>query len=807
MSKYKIDIMNLVSEAEGLALKLFCRAINSSNADVYIIMAHKAVRLFEVLLEQGYIDPCVGEKLIISHEALDFNCRSLFQKKLVIVDDIMISGTSISSVVNRLVSMGIDQKQIQIITLATDKDYFVMQFDNEAGEDALTCHTEFDDAECIALTATISECFNAYGIPYDVDFPEYAMFEMQDNDLSLFFKEHLWDVKRVDNNPAISTASEGYTFFLRDSFLAELWETLGVDLSKCAALKIRAYIEHLPNNLNRVRCISMCLFRGITTEWLDKLYNLFMPDGHSLSLAPDNEVIAKMRYVQFYVAHRLFEAFLKSISMQNETLIIKGSVHLLFGEQDGETVYDILTHPEPVHREITAIDMTEYDVKCLLKDNDLDSFNNMVKQIQDRGVEITEHDHEINSALTLPFIWWYDQKEIPVRKHIKEIRPHYVRDWEMIRTLLTRLSHGFPMVVLLDIFRDILEDYNVELLLSLFIDRAVDKGIIVPTIYYDRDHKFVSRAYRHGEDLPFALADQCRLVYFIDCLRKAIPAFDGGLEKRGEGIAATSLEKMIVLFYQMGLRKKTVFNRFLGFNNIKLIKPFLSVHGKINAFVDPKDLKKVHIFSEKDENGEEYIVWLTKWLWKKKILISNHEKEEQARVFYVDGRNVHEFLKNNERSCIRDSIKDSIRSIAGMLSTWYDEMATNEGKDAFKEDAIILSSCADPATYASAIATEIHYFSKFWKKQCQETMQAVHSYRRLFDEFAPKSDNYLQSRNTEPLYTVEGIRFGGLMREKQRKSKKESETCFRTKKYLVCRNIWIRLILSSCLPIQNCKTW
>ena len=57
-----------------------------------------------------------------------------------------------------------------------------------------------------------------------------------------------------------------------------------------------------------------------------------------------------------------------------------------------------------------------------------------------------------------------------------------------------------------------------------------------------------------------------------------------------------------------------------------------------------------------------------------------------------------------------------------MLSTWYNDMASQNKKDQFKIDATILTSCSEPYVFASAIATEVHYFSKYWKKQVKEAL-------------------------------------------------------------------------------------
>lgn len=192
MYKYKNDIFDLCSGAEQNALEYFCKEINNSNADVFVVMAHKAVQLFQILLEQNHIVDSVANKIIISNQTLDFNCSYLFGKRIAIVDDIIISGTAISNTVNKLIHIGIPRQNISIITLAVDKHYMSMNFEGLDGQSVLHCNVESDDASCIDLSYNISRIFAYYGLPYDVDFPTYNAVELCNKKLNLFYNNFLW---------------------------------------------------------------------------------------------------------------------------------------------------------------------------------------------------------------------------------------------------------------------------------------------------------------------------------------------------------------------------------------------------------------------------------------------------------------------------------------------------------------------------------------------------------------------------------------------------------------------------------------
>lgn len=173
MNQYQVDLYDFCSDEITCALKKFCQRVNNSDADVFVIMAHKAVLLFYLLLAQGHIAKQAAGNIIISNLALDFDCRYLKGKKVAILDDIVISGTTIASTVNKLISAGVHQDDIDVIAVAVDQDYFNMNFENIRGSSVLHCDFAPKDAPCIELSAVVSKVFSYYGVPYDVDFPVY----------------------------------------------------------------------------------------------------------------------------------------------------------------------------------------------------------------------------------------------------------------------------------------------------------------------------------------------------------------------------------------------------------------------------------------------------------------------------------------------------------------------------------------------------------------------------------------------------------------------------------------------------------
>lgn len=729
---------------EQKALKTFCDQINISTADVFVVMAHKAVRLIQVLIDQNYISHEIANKTIVSSHALDFDCSYLMCKKVAIIDDILISGTSITSTVHKLLDLGVLREDISIITLAVDNCYQSIQFDDAAGNSILHCNTYLDDSTCIELSYTISKIFSYYGISYDIDYPNYNVIEMNEKNKSLFFNQLLWETDIISNESQRKGNVESFVLLPKDSIRQLLWKQISVNLDDVVTLKIRAYVNNLANGKKDCYIVPMCLFDEISEEELNIIYDMLKPKTVDINLNKDC-YISKMRYLQFYISHQLYLVFNEVTSLSKNTIPTHESVYFLLGLDIGKTVLcefqsfkcndemPIYTaKPSAYNKEIPS-DFYNSPIghKFLAETNDL------------RKNKKQENGFDINHIMLTPFLWWYDTKEIPVRYELTKSHYHFIENYKEIKSKLERLNSGFSINCLEVILKDVLYSYESKHLISLFIDRAVDEGIIVPTIAHDKNRKIIYRAYRHGEDLPFCIQDECRLLYYIKEINKLIPNIQYNPKDNNvtEGIATISFEKMIVLFYQMGIEQGDIFNRFLGFNNIKLLRPFLSMHGTVEGFVDPKYILQnqieEHFYSESLENGDKYITWLTKWLTKNgfiKIIEKKSTGKNNKTVYAINCQAINVYLKKNNRNCISPVIKDNISNIADMISTWYKTMAKTEGKDKFKEDAVALTSCVNPFVYASAIATEIHYFAKFWNNQVEESLTSADTANKFLDD-------------------------------------------------------------------------
>lgn len=766
MMQYTTDLLDYFTGLEQNLIRRFCKQINETDADVIILMAHKAVRLFWVLVEQGYITVPIEKKIVISNHAVEFNCEYLKEKKIAIVDDIVISGSSIASLVSSLKSADVRQEDISIIVIATDRHYFAMNFDTPDGSSALYSGNKLDDAACIELSAKISKVFSHYGIPYEADFPTYTCTTKNEDAFGLFHDSFLWNVYDVSNENQRIAHVSAYSIQPAPCLRRKLWTLLGVDLDRCVHLVVRCYIKRFPQGTVNWCFLPLCLFEEITERDLEIVYKALKPSKEILNIKKDNNAKAKMRYLQFYIAHQLFIVFQELIGMnlQKEPNYCDGLQ--LFGPHAGKIVWGCFNEPQSIQKGAPLKisrreDLAEQKVKEFKMSKFFQEFKQKAEALENKWP--AEQNFWLNHLVLSPFLWWYNDRELPARQDLLESKFHYVENQDKIGEITSRLHNGVSFATIRHILRDQFQDIppeDIEASISLFLDRGIDEGVIVPAVYdssmdpdyigeKDNDDHYLCRIYRHGEDLPFAEADQYRLIFFLNKLAEKIPdiAHDDTLNIINPGISQIALQKMMVLFYRMGLAQGGVFNRFLGFGNYKILHSFMCLHGAVAGFTDYDRDPNMYV---QQEQSVEYITLLSNWLIKNSILTLRTQNAESSETS-VGGPNTIcslslNVLKKKEKegeSVLGNNVKAKITSIANIIATWWKADIEKGSKSSFKERSTAVTSCGDIYIYASAIATEVHYFSLFWQNQVKRALQreSVAAIRNAFKEREGKIDH------------------------------------------------------------------
>lgn len=687
-------ILKCCSKQTQVAIQNFCDIVNDCSGDVFVIMAQKSLCLYKLLVKLGMLEP----KNVYSSTSIDFNIGNWdwSNKQIIILEDIIVSGSALSAATNRLKKVGVSTANLKIIAIARDTQYHSMEFTREdSNENLLICGMDCNDADCIELSYDISRLLSYYGIPYDTDYPSYAEIACDEKTIKKVFHSPMWDTYDITNVDNEKNQIKVLTLFPTSLLKSKLWNSINMKLDSHLHLKFRVYYSE---NSLKTTVVPMALLNEIKDTDLLQIYDFlktnYFPD---YNIDKKWSTRTKFRFVQYYIAHKLMLLFYYELSGKIPELN-KEWISIQFGSIS-EKIYEILCCSS------SNSDVAFFENSFIILEPNTFRFKS--KAIEQIGSTKKYSQNEINELLLQPFKERHFKAEIPTRERIKKLNAHFTKDYKSIEKYSNRLRKGFSLNSLIKIFSKELSEFDCEKITSLFIDRAIDLGIIVPITYHNYHRKYICRAYRHGEDLPFGEADKYRIVYFLKNLYDYF-----WYNKVKDDPATITLEKMIVLFIQMGLNHGNVFNRFLGFENYPVLKERFCIHGAIATFFGDDD-EDLHVYTELETS-----TWVTTWL-RKKGLVS----KKPAGRYAININAINNYLNENDSGNLSDEIKIIIEKIADILSVWY-SLHQNPRLD-FKNSITALTSCFDKYTFSSAIVTEVHFFKRYWEKQVADNFEKI----------------------------------------------------------------------------------
>lgn len=694
----EIPVISKFSNTYRDVIQTYCDNINSCGADLFIVMARKGVCFFDLLMDDGLIHLSRNQK-VISSSALDFKPSVAPNSKIVVTDDIMISGTSISSVVNMLLDIGVTEKDIAIIVLAVDSENMKLSFTTESKIDLLHKGWSMPNADCIELSCQISNALSFFGRPYDVDFPVYDPVIISKSDYGNFLNPNFWNVYDLTNPYQASNQIDVLTLIPTQRASKLIWRRFGFITAPFAHIKIRLYIKNIDDNKASLQLVPFVLFYEISYAQIDELCL-----GLAGTVFSDFEYAAKLRICQFILCHKL-ATFFSSTSHCNITLSFRSLVLTsLFGYDFADSILNLLNSKSA---NIAYIDFKYTEMPLDLLDYSKNEHASILASVQKLPFHNVSCDgRELNIQLLQPFISWYLTRELPTRKELVRNRYNFRLERRYIQEKTYRLESGYSFRALNTIFSDPQNCYRWPDTISTFLDRAIDMGVVVPIMFNNTFTGTVCRAFRHGEDLPFGIADKSRVLFFLQQLQKQFKA------KGCEGIAHVSLEKIIVLFIQMSLRDKGVFNQFLGFKNSDVLSIRYSVHGAIATTISPDaDMSSLKFYFD----AAPYWDWITNYLSKQGMIVQRSSKKNNPNQYIcADVFDNYEEQFNN----ICNEIQVKIKKYASIFAEWYSAMHLRQ-RDEFKNQVIQLSTCFSLPSAALALATELHYFSRYWIEEVQ----------------------------------------------------------------------------------------
>lgn len=539
----RIDsFFNVFEKSVQDEIMAFCKRITSTHSDVYVIMARKAAVLCDSLEELGLIHL---EGYVTSDRSLDINGEWLRGKEVTIIDDAVVSGTTLYTTIQKITLYGAKSISVQILTV-NEAWYNPALLQDESGNSyVFPVYNKLPDNLCIKLCNDIVQAISLVPRPYDIDFPLYKSIPLTEYEMQRILVLNNWETYDLRTDLQKQHGIVNFTLLPNQYELHQLNELFGLNTTQHCNIKIRIYGRMLSKTKKQyaLRISPFFIFHEMSVDTTQQIFDSII-SGHSkvdTTLFADWNSASQLRFLQFYYSHQLAVFWLYRIS------------HLLTKPIELTYSYRNLSFLFP-EKYICAVETLNKRFVRLSPDV-LPTNDTVLRSHDAYSAYRTIDPISVNARLYEPFLEMYHEKELPCRKLVAQ-EGKAVFHHDQYKKLCNRLNEGLSFQDLERRLSDCVPFYDIGKKVSLFIDYSIDAGIIVPII--QQEGHTIFRAYRHGEDVLFGRREEMMYIKMLSLFSQYAGVADG--------ISKMCVEKLIVLFSKIGLREKILYPYTSNFN-------------------------------------------------------------------------------------------------------------------------------------------------------------------------------------------------------------------------------------------------
>jgi hypothetical protein len=521
----KNEVIEIFGEKTIDSFKKFITYIDSRNPDIIVLMARKAICLFELF---RYLDLEKPKGEIVGDRVLDLEPDYFRGKKIIIVDDTLIVGSTLSEIKEKLISYGIN---FEIVVFSVDnvnwqKHLIIPDYIQEP----------FSPEEILNFCINEVKAFSLVSLPYLVDFPTSNFIKIE--------KSEFKDLLSSDKTSAVSLGlylnplNELYTFLFENELKEQFLQKVGFSFKDIIeVIKVRVYVSYYSDAIPKVKFVPIVLLKPLTSETINVLFN------YIIEYSEDPETFkryigkteVKLRIIQYYLSVTLGTTFLKyasTISSNFKSAIFNCSETInLFGKTLSELFEKLLKADiiKPCRLLVSSnTQLDEYNAK----------FDDVFSNLHIEGYNILQSFQKIFSNL-------FDLRELPARK--------FLISGNKDKQFLNRLKKGIPFNKIVSFFSTELNIQNDDKLLaafSIYLDICNDLGLSIPIICHFKNIYF--RGYRHGE---LGKRTEGNIFLFYKFLEAFCITNNYNI---GKGIDSILLEKLAVIFFRIAAREEFI---------------------------------------------------------------------------------------------------------------------------------------------------------------------------------------------------------------------------------------------------------
>lgn len=658
----------------------FGKRLSSIEADYYLFLARKAVCFFECLSALKLTSlrgPAVSDRV------LDMDLAWLKGKRVAIIDDAVIYGSTLSNIRKKL----IEEAGAHVVGT------YVFCVNKTSWREDLIAPTppflRLDEKEATGFCADLVRALSVVPVPYATDYPLIRRLRVVDTDLPHLLTLPGWQTKThsspLQESLSISTlvASPG------PATLADIFPEAESSLEGiCSLVKVRLYGRRIDKHqATWFTVMPVAVLDPLTVEDIDDIWKSVLvgvEDGEQKLIEQHfDSSKARLRAIQFIVAARVGRVWVGAF---RQMLGLRVAPRL-------DATFAGYSFPPAVSNLITRL--AARGVVFTMAAGKSAATASLVKV--ERTLETYEpNPWSLQAALIKPFLDLYFSNEKPARQERLPLEDQHEH-------ILHRLSKGFSLPQLRQAVKGISGDLPPLSILSEFLDYAIDRGFVVPITA--EDGNVVFRAYRYGEDILDSEQFQhlCTL-----CAKSFLEGANAG------AIPRTWLEKLLVILLEGLLGQNQVNPSDLAMGSSGTLGVRYALHGAV--------LKEASASIYSHYEGRFYVDVLEKYGHFRRIDVvdmhsANAEKQVELPIAVPGERRdrVRRYVPIQSKEPIPESplavaIAEEVGLVFGAL---YARTPPTPGLTL--SDVILIATCNSPASALSAVAAELDILRAEWR--------------------------------------------------------------------------------------------
>jgi hypoxanthine phosphoribosyltransferase len=281
----------------------------SHKYDVLIFLARKAACLADCLDE---LELTNFHCIVTSSRILDMNLDWLKSKKIAIIDDALISGTTINEAQRKLSTFGI--KKVDVYVLSVDENWWTKELVNP-----MPSYFKLNSEQTSLICANIVNAISVVPRPYTIDYPLFKNIRINAKDFQDLSTSAEWLVYESTSSHQAKHNILNLTIVPNEPTLLSFLDEVGLLIHDNSIFKLRLYALNI-KEIFWCQILPIVILPPITEEELNKMFFRICEYCNCPNInnwfehnSKEDSLKAKLRLVQYYLGSRLSQHWYNDI--------------------------------------------------------------------------------------------------------------------------------------------------------------------------------------------------------------------------------------------------------------------------------------------------------------------------------------------------------------------------------------------------------------------------------------------------------------------------------------------------------------